>query len=324
MLKKWLLAGLLFAPGDAGGNAGDDAGVSDGQGDPAGDDAGDAHVDDGGAAAGVNAGADDADDDDDEDDFSDLPQKEDPQIKKLLKKLQKRNRQVRRMRPVAQQLKDVDVHDVLTKAKSADQIREALAAHPDLAEQVMAALAGTRKPAAGKAEKPKFDRTKLPFSTDDDSGKFFADFYEQFTALQEELKTTRAELTGLKQAGQQQTRQAVLGTWQSQTKAAAASMPEWARSMFNDAVYGAFREAESKGLRLDPQKVIKHYLSKLPIGDKAKAAAAAAAARGKAATNNSNLPRVPHQAGLPAGARKAGESVADVNRRVRGGGYFPR
>jgi hypothetical protein len=239
----------------------------------------------------------------------------------MRKKLAKQRRQLTRYRPIVQRVNGVDLDTVIARARSADEIQGVLAKHPKLRKQVLDALGGQAEPDADDDDQ--FDPKSLPFNTDDDAGKFFAQMVKDFRAMQKELKAAKAELAGVKQTGLQQTRAQEMRTWQSATKAAAAQVPEWARDMFNDAVYGAFREAEQKGVRLEPQKVIKHYLSKLPISDRQKAAAAAASAS-RAANRNSTLPRVPQTPGVPAGARKQGETVADVNRRIRGGGYFPR
>lgn len=271
--------------------------------------------------AGAQAGGADDDDADDDDDYSDVPFKDDPRFKAAIKKLKKQGRQLSRMRPVYSRVKDVDLDTVLTKARTADEFQGVLARDKKLAKQVLEAMSGLHQPEADAEEQ--FDPKSLPFNTDDDAGKFFAQMVKDMRQMSKELKVTKEELAGLKTAGQQQSRAEVMRTWQGATKAAAAQVPEWARDMFNDAVYGAFREAELKGKQLDPQRVIKHYLAKLPISDKQKAAAAAAGAA-RAANRNSNLPRVPQTPGVPAGSRKAGETVADVNRRLRGGGFFPR
>jgi hypothetical protein len=301
--------------GNGGGAAAGDAGGDEGN--PA--DGGEVNED----GAGVNAGG--ADDDDDADDdaemFADAPYKDDPRFKAMQKKLAKQRRQLARMRPVYSKVKDHDLDTVLARARTADQIQSVLARDTKLAKQLMEAMSGVAAPQA--EDDDAFDPKSLPFSTDDEAGKFFAQMVKDQRALQKELKATRDELASIKTGEQAKSRAEVMRTWQGATKAAAAKVPEWARDMFNDAVYGAFREAETKGVKLDPQRVIKHYLGKLPISDKDKAAAAAAGAQ-RAANRNSNLPRVPATPGVPAGSRKQGETVADVNRRIRGGGYFPR
>lgn len=286
------------------------------------DDSSTADVHDAGDGAGLDARAPDADDDDDDEseDYAEATFKEDPQFKRVLAKLKKRNRQLAKLRPLAARVKDVNLDDVLVKAKSADELQATLARHPELAEQVLKAMSGLadRKPAADA--KKKFDRKSLPFNVDDESGKFFADFYEQFLSLQDELASTKTELATHRDANVRQTRATEMRAWQDAVKAAAAKVPSWARDMFNDAVYGAYREAQTRGNRLDPQRVIRHYLTKLPIGDQAKAAANAAA-KDRIASNNAHLPRVPSRSGVPASVRKPGETVADVNRRIRSGAY---
>lgn len=261
----------------------------------------------------------DDDDDDDADDYEALPFKEDPQFKRVLTKLKKRNRQLAKLRPLAARVKDVDLDSVLTKAKSADELQATLARHPELAEQVLKAMSGlAERPPAAAAKK--FDRKSLPFSVEDPSGQFFATFYEEFLAMKEELASTKSALATHRDSADRQSRAVEMRGWQDAVKAAASKVPTWARDMFNDAVYGAYREAQSRGNRLDPQRVIRHYLNNLPIGDQAKAAANAAA-KDRIASTNTNLPRVPSRSGVPASARKPGETVADVNRRVRSGAY---
>lgn len=269
--------------------------------------------------AGVPAGDVDVDDDADDDDYSDVPFKDDPRFKAMAKKLAKQRRQLTRMRPVYGRAKDLNLDDLILGHRSAQQLQDALSRNPKLAKQVAEAVAGFHEEPASEVDD--FDPSKLPFDTNDESGKFFANLVKEVRGLQKELKAAKSELSTLRQHGQQQDRRGTLQTWRSQVVAASAKVPEWARDMFNDAVYGAFHVAEQKGTRLDPQKVIQHYLSKLPISDKAKQSAAAAA---RADKHNSNLPRVPQTPGVPASARKPGETVADVNRRIRGGGYFPR
>jgi len=278
---------------------------------------GDDHVEAVGAAddAGDGARSDD-DDSDDDDDYSDVPFNEHPRFKALTRKLSKTKKQLARFRPLAERVKDVNVDELSLKARTADQLQEVLSKNPKLRQQMLEAMA---RPDAGNEPEPEpeFDPSKLPFDTSDESGKFFAAWRKEFLDLKKENARLAGELKSIRETGAQQQRAVEVRSWKSAVEAAQAHVPEHFREMFNDAVYGAFREAKERGVRLDPQKVIDHYLKKAGINKGTQAKASAAAAQ-RIAEQNKKLPQQPAKPGVAAAAKgDRKETVADVSKRLR-------
>lgn len=292
-----------------------ESGAAPGNGGDGSQPSGDEHVD----AVGAGDVRDDAgpgDDDSDDDDYSDVPFNEHPRFKALTRKLSKQGRQLAKLRPVADRVKDVNVDELSLKARTADQLNAVLARNPKLRQQMLEALSSPDRGDEPESE-PEFDSSKLPFDVSDESGKFFAKFYKEFLELRKENGRLSSHL---KQMGEDSARNANAGearNWKSAVTAAEAHVPEHFREMFHDAVYGAFKEARERGVKVDPQKVIDHYLKKTGVNKGVQAKASDAAAQ-RIAEKNKNLPHQPANAGAPAGAKgDRKETVADVNRRLR-------
>jgi hypothetical protein len=262
--------------------------------------------------AGDGAGPDD--DDSDDDDYSDVPFNEHPRFKALTRKLSKQRKQLAKFRPVAERVKDLNVDELSMKARAGDQLQEVLARSPKLREQFMKAMA---EPEAGDAPEPEFDPSKLPFDVSDDSGKFFAGFYKEFLEMKKQQAALQSHVRRTGESSAAETRARDSRLWKQATAAAEAQVPEPYREMFHDAVYSAFRDARERNVRIDPQRVIDHYLKKMG-GNKGNQSKASLAAAQRIAEGNKQLPRQPQHPGTGAtakGDRK--ETVADVNRRLK-------
>jgi hypothetical protein len=252
------------------------------------------------------------DEDEDDDDVSELlPQEltEHPSVKAMSRKLKKLNRQNRRLRDEAGRFRGIDVDELTHKARISDQLAKTLAARPDLAK---ALLDDKALPAAAE----EFDPEKLPFDVSDASGKFFADFYKKFLALEKQNERLATQLSEMTTKEVQTARRSDAVRWKQAVDVAASQVPEGYRDMFSDAMYLAFEKAQEKGITIDPQLVISHYLKKAKAS-RSTIERATAAAQQRLAEGNSATPRGLAPRGQPTSARNPKELLADVHRRLR-------
>lgn len=257
-----------------------------------------------------------ADDDDDEslvsdEDFSDTPFHQHPRFKAVTSKLKKVARQNARLRAQVERFKGVDLDTLRSRAGVAEQLEGLLSRNRTLHKQVLDAMAAGDAPAA---DEPEFDPNNLPFDVTDDVGKYFVQQDKTIRALQKQLATiaSRDEEAG---------RRGIERAWRDATAAASAELPDQhVRVLFEDAMYGAFKVAQHERKAVDPQKFVAQYLGKLKarglITGKA-AARSAAASQQRTAESNKTLPRHPAGGGTPASTKAKGETVADVNRRLK-------
>lgn len=311
MFKRYLAPQLLLSPEDAGGagasTAEGGAGDSQSHEESTSDD-----VSDAGTSRADGAPADDDDDDSlvSDEDFSDTPFHAHPRFKAVTSKLKKVARQNARLRAESARYKGVDLDTLRSRAGVAEQLEGLFTRNRTLHKQVLDALANGDQRAA---DEPEFDPKQLPFDTTDDVGKYFVQQDKQIRQLTKQLET----LASTNAATQ---RRSVERSWKDATLAASSELPDHVKVLFEDAMYGAYKLAHHEGRTIDPQKFVQQYLGKLKarglITGKA-AARSAAASQQRSAENNKHLPRQPAGGGAPASTKVKGETVIDVNRRLK-------
>lgn len=314
---------------DPGGYDGPDTGA--GGGEVSSPDQTDAHVDP--ADSDPPAAPVAADDDDDDEELKDETHaskayREDPDFRRLMNKARRLQRQAAKHRPLVEKARALGIaesmDEIVHKARTFDQMQPLLQS-----ERFRRLIAEPDEPAESarrEPDPPAFDDSDFPFDHKDPGGAYlhrtFHGLHEQNLALRQALSDVTKRLSHIERGTQAEHQNREIGGWRTALDAAAAKVPEniagyEARQAFRDAVIGAFHQARQRGVRLDPNKVIAHYLKGLP--PKTRAAASAAAQR--IAEGNKSLPR-PQSfiGGAPASARdgRKRETVRDVNRRLLG------
>lgn len=292
--------------------------------DPAGDEGGDPEGLD--AGAGGDGEEDDVDlivgrDEDDDDQTKPIEERH----RKTLRDKRRLQRKLAKLSPLSQRLKGVDLDRALANASRYEALEARLAGNRKLWRQLTeepegAEDEGETAPAArrGTRDEEPFDESKLPWDTETASGKYFVGMVKQQRTLQTDLQRAMKRIDQL-EGGITQERQAQVQTkWVEGMKAASKQIKDpKVRTMFEDAVKGAFHVAQFQRRQVDPNTVIKHYLNLAGVSPTTKAIAAGAAKQ-RMAQGNQQLPR--HQAGGPGAstpARSGKERPADVHRRIR-------
>ncbi|MGE0590908.1 MAG: hypothetical protein AB7G23_03010 [Vicinamibacterales bacterium] len=291
---------------------------------------GDEGIGDGGDASGEEeAAAHGADHDEDLDDLivgdddEEAPGR-DPQ--EAIKALRARNRKLRRQMAkrlgTLKRLEGVDLDAVMRKASQYDEFERAAQRNPRLKSLLQGdddaadGAAPARK--GGKKERAAFDEKALPFDPRENPvNEYFAGLARTNHELQQTVQDLADRLESLDRRDQQRTEGSQRQQWAGAlTRAAEQVTDEGVRTVFIDAVKGAYRDPEVRA-KYTPEQVIGHYLKTLKIAPQ-QAARAAAAAKARVAKANTTLPRVPQTTGTPAPARSgARESLKDVAKRLR-------
>lgn len=347
MFRFWKVA--LFTDGfaplmdamDAGGAGGadpdgaegaDNGAVSDDGGDPA----------DGVDAAGNDASREEAledllvDEDEPDQDEHGRQRTTEDRIKAISKKNRKLRRQLAKLLPLAKRLGDVDLDDLITRARTADRLEEQLQRNPRL----RGVLYGEDEEPQGSArtrskveDEPEFDESSLPFDPkENEVNAYFAKLARQNHELARELKQVRARQDQFEGRDTARTELQDKREWKSAIDAASATLKDpMTRTLFQDALTAAFISRHRHGKT--PQQIIAHYLKgNVSSADAKRATDAAAAAAGKnrgtstvaaqqrIAERNRTLPRTVAPSGQPAPARTGRETLRDVHRRIRTAG----
>lgn len=260
--------------------------------------------------------------DDDDDTHGRDPVMADPRVKKLRKDARRLARRLERQNQIAGALKGHDVRQLLTKAQQFDALAQAAATNPKLRAAIFGPAFGADEDSSPKGKASAEDDLNLddlPFDTSDPVGKFFAERISRDAKTIKALTERLARIEGTLEQGTQQSQAAAAraetAAWKSAAEKAADQMPAEYRTMFLDAVFGAFSEAKRRGVQIEPQAVIDHYLKQARL-TRAQTQRASDAAAQRIAEGNSRLPR-PVTGGSPASGRPAFRTVAEVNRMVR-------
>lgn len=300
--------------GDRGGNdrgektAGDD--VDDGQGD---DQAADEEHDDADASSsrgserGDDNDQDDEDDDDEEDDEDDNRPAEE-RLKKVLKAKRRLERKTKKLAPTMARLKELqdaglDLDTLIGSHRSLASMQRRLEENPKL----RALIEGDEADRSERGSKsPAKREVKYPFNVENESGKFFKTFHEEFLTLKEQLESSITEmqeqLGGVTRERSQERTQRTVTEWKSAADTAAKALPQNVRKLFTHAVGLEMRRAIRGEIKATPQQVIDFYLKDLAKDgqiSKASSERASGAARESIARRNNTLPRRPAGAGRP-------------------------
>jgi hypothetical protein len=336
---NFTLAAALGLQVDCRNDAGGDGGAGDGSPDMGAAGGADASPDDSAQqtsetdvnadAAAQGAAADDDDDDPDlkDDAHRDKHYANDPDFQRLKNKARTLQRKLAKYRPIVEKVRAFGVadnlDDVVRRAQRFDEVQPLLRRATSGGESSRA----ERQPQEYKP--PSFDRSSVPFDENDPGGRFMIDFAERqhnaYHNLVGVVHQMAREINTLREGHQGEQRTKEVTTWRTELETASRQLPEKVngiplRTLFQDAVIGAFHQAKVTGRRVNPQQVIAHYLKEFK-GQKTNPAAATAAAQQRMAENNRALPgRQAFAGGTPAEARnRSQERVKDVSRRLLGG-----
>lgn len=280
------------------------------------------------AAATAAAGTDDDDDPDAvEDDDSDLPAnvREHPRYKTNANKLRRIQRWKAKNSGLVERVRALGgteaLDRLLQRSAQAESIERQLQSSPKLrallnGEPDDTTSATSRAPAA-PARRRHVDDLEA-FDQDHPATPVMRRMAETLDRLEDENARLRQDVTGVTSKDQQREQQTEQAAWKSAVDAAAEKLSPQLRTMFTDAVAGAFQHAKRNGLKVTPQQVIDHYLKDVGVS-KPTAAAASAAAASRIATHNKNQPsRSAVTGGSPAAAgQRTRETVEQLGRRLR-------
>jgi len=256
-----------------------------------------------------------------DEDHADLPFKDHPRFKAL----------TRKNRKLAKSLAKTNARtsELAQRAAFADRIEAAFRDIPELSEAIttgdFSKLAqrgrSATRPPAPEAQAEGFDPAAFPIDTSTVEGRYL---FEQSRALHDanalvrQLSERIERLEGHTVSTQRRSEQQ---TWKTATDAAAAQIrDEGVRQVFMDAVYGAYREGQTRNVRIKPQDVIGYYLKTLKVSATETARAQAASTQASARHAAAQPRPLPPAAPVPPGAPRKRELLADVHRRIRGQG----
>lgn len=289
-----------------------------------------------------SAGADEDDEDliagrDDDDTDSRTPEE---RIKALAKKNRQLVRRLTKHLPTLTRLKGLDLDDLLTRARRGDQFAEMVGNNPKLRALLHGdepeAPAGRTAKAGTPATDPdddEFDESALPFDPElNDANRYFAKMARDNHELKKTLRQLQGKETQRENDVKAQAAASERTTWRTSIEAAAEHLPEGAmRTYFKDAMAGAYATRATHGKSVTD--LIAHYLKAAGVDPKTagkanKAAAAVApapagntkvaAAAQRERIASTNQPRtVAPPAGAPTTARRQGETLKDVHKRIR-------
>lgn len=334
---NFTLAAALGLAADCRNDAGGDGGAGGGSPDVGAAGGAEASLDDSAQVSETDVTADPAaaraaaDDDDDEPDFKDdthrdKPWANDPDFKRALNRARRAQRQAAKYRPIVEKVRafgvEGNLEDVVSRARRFDEVQPLL----------RRATSGETSRAAQPPQEyqpPPFDKNAVPFDPNDPGGRWLIEREEQhhnrFHTLVGVVHQMARELHSLREGHQGEQRTREVTNWRGEIDKASKLLPEKVngiplRTLFSDAVIGAFHQARVTGRRINPDQVIQHYLKEFSA-QKKNPAALTAAAQQRIAENNRTLPgRQAYAGGTPAEARnRKDERVKDVTKRLLGG-----
>ncbi len=296
----------------------------------------------GGPDPSTSAAHDVVDDDDenaaDDAELNDAPFKDDPRFKRLQNRVRSLNRRVAKSREFVetaralgltpQQLRDVTDH-----ARRYQEALPVLQSREFLEVATRLAQGGASAQQDRRPQPFVFDDSDFPFDRNDPAGRWMYDrekhHAQEKHELREMVRSLSNDVAQLRNGftGDQRSRE--VSTWRTSMDAAAAKVPEKingipVRTLFRDAIVGAFHMARQRGVRLNPQQVIAHYLKEFNLPSSTQTAARAAASQQRMAENNQRRPGTPaFMGGTPSNANpdRSKERVSDVSRRLVGKHY---
>lgn len=326
-------ADVLLAPPDLDGGAATSTGGDDSQSSGADDgaDAGDLELDaDAGGDQGDDAHSREAGDDDDLDENDLLGDDEDEDAQKTrtpeesLKALKAKNRKLRRQLlkrdGVYKRVKGLDIDDVLSRARRADEFEESLRRNPKLRSLITGDDDADDRGASrrgGKDNADDFDESKLPFDANRDAvHRWMADTAKTVHALQRENKALLQRLDGFERKDVERGERSVKTQWSQAVQAVDKQITDKKiAKLVRDAITGAYNTPSIRQ-KYSAQQVLAYYLKEYGASP-GQARRAQAASQQRIAEGNRHRPTHPDRGGTPAGARPPRERLADVARRLR-------
>lgn len=316
------LAALCYAPPDGGGASPGTGGAS-----PA--PSADASVPEGqdGGELSAEPSAEDTEPQDDldaalldsDEEHDDLPFKDHPRFKATRNKLRTAQRQLAKLRGLRDRVQTLgDLDQLAFDAQAYRRIAPVIERNP----KFRASIYG-EQPDEGRDQpepEPEFDDAGYPYERESPQGQYLYRMARELHETRAVLRALSRDFASHRGSLEQSSQRAELSEWSRATRAAAEQLPKEDQQMFMDAVYGAYQHAKAKGLRIEPQKVIEHYLKgKKRIPPAAKASASAAAARQVMAQRNQQQPRAGAVAGQgqPAPAHKKRLNVFELGKQIR-------
>ncbi len=296
----------------------------------------------GGSDPSASAVPDAVDDDDegaaDDAELNDAPFRDDPRIKRLRNRVRSLNRRVANSREFVETaralgLKPQQLRDIADHARRYQEALPVLQSREFLEVATRVARGGDTAQQDRRPQPFVFDDSDFPFDRNDPAGRWMYDrekhHAQEKHELREMVRSLSNDIAQLRNGftGEQRSRE--VGAWRSTMDAAAAKVPEKIngiplRTLFKDAVIGAFHMAKQRGVVLNPQQVIAHYLKEFNLPSSTQAAAKAAASQQRMAEQNQRRPGAPaFVGGSPSNANpdRSRERVSDVSRRLVGKRY---
>jgi hypothetical protein len=225
----------------------------------------------------------------------------------------------------------VPIADLIAGHRQSREFNEALQRNPELARLLRGGpapaegggRAATRAPAPAAATE--FNEADFPYDTSTPEGRYFFEQMKASHATGQRVQLLEGLVQRLVAHISGGERQTVEKAWQSETEAAAKTLPEkirvgktvlHVREMFADTVYGALQHARNTGMRVTPElvkRVISHYRSEMAQGGPANPGAA----QQRIAENNKTLPRAGQLGGGTPASPRGRETVQQVSARLR-------
>lgn len=259
-------------------------------------------------------------------------------LKAVAKKNRKLRRQLAKVLPKLQRVKDLDLDDLITRARRADELSQLIERNPRLRRVLFSSGDAEEENRSARQRDPDeeetlFDEGALPFDPNESpTNRYFANLAKRNTEMERTVKQLTARIDELHGRDTARTEGEIKREWKTAIDAAADKVTDkGVRTVFKDAVTAAYQLARHK---YTAQQIISHYLKELGVDqqDASRANAAAAhanrgggkpatadlAGRQRIAEHNRNLPRTgAPTGGQPTTARKTSETVAEVSRRIR-------
>lgn len=351
LLLRLAFHGLLFwdspasemgvvIPDDGGAGGGDDRKAGDATDDDVDGQDDDQHADDErgdadastrrGSARGDDDDQDDEDEDEDRDEDDDVSRPAEERLKKVLKAKRRLERQGKKLRPVRERLKELEaaglsIDDLIHSHRSLASLQRRLEESPKLRALLEENDDAPASRDARAAKGGKRESVKYPFKTDNESGKFFENFHQDFTNHRDEVSTRLERLEKLlegevrERTGERTT--AAVKEWRGHAETASKLIPEGFRDLFMHAIGLEMRRALRGEIKASPQQVIDAHLAKLKkkgaITDVTKKRASEAA-RESIARRNETLPRRPSGSGAPGPVKERQiPRMSDFNRKLK-------
>ncbi len=282
----------------------------------------------------AQAASPEGDEDDDPDELEHVDASDPEAIAKLRKALNHQKRQNRKLRPIAQQVKGLNLQELQYQARSYQEFQAQIAQNPKL--KAFFGL-GDESASSDAARSPtpsfEYDGSSLPYDPSANPinqhlAKRDRDLAEvqhtlkafDLAALSKRLEQIESHVGTIGQREIAREQQATQTQWRTAIESAAEKIPNvGVRKQFKELLAREYVISRNSRARIDPSAIVQKHLADLGLPQVAKQQQKAVTAQRMAEANKS-LPRPGAMVGgTPASARdKSKERLADVHRRVMG------